>query len=466
MNLSPVQVVLKPITQTSRAYILQLWWWPTFVFVYPLLFTTLGNQSRIELILAKYFLGLLALIGGALIEWSYRSPPLNSLDYRNKRTALFDFNGGVILVFGLWCLVVSLTSPEPIIALTGSIAEKSDASIWLFTLSLCSWLIYLQGKRHPHILIRVFYAVAFSGGLLAFLALAEIIFGQGLLYKVTREALPMTTFPQKGHLSGFFVLCFGVSLTAWRWNNRLIYVSALLCCLGIGLCFNRASVLAVFLSILLCLVVNWRKYMVLALLSGVFIFLGWGAVQIFNVQGTRELASSGTVISRSYMWKAGLNGIIERPLTGWGGGYFQRVWIQHISLLDLKKYMKLEYNATLIKLDGELLITLNSDGTKSAAPFAVWKSHNQFIEVALLYGIPGLLLYLLVLFRLFKAGGLRNPAVIGVFAYHVFFMLWFSIPESDGVLWALIGAGMAGLPAARAPETSILEPSPPLHSSS
>ena len=445
---------------------LLLWWWPVFIFLSPLLFTSLGHQYRIEMVISKYVLGLVALTGGALLEWGHRTSAPVSKRISFSQIPLFDFNSMSILAFGSWCLMATIMTPEPIIALTGTIYEKSDAALWTLTLTLCSWLIYLRCKHDSFTIVGILYAATISGGLIALLALVEILIGHGIIYQASREILPVVTFPQKGHLSGFFVMCFGVSIAALKLNRRLFYICTLLCCLGVGLCFNRASLLGIALAVLGCLIVNWQRYWLISILVVCFISLGWATVQTFNVQGKRELTSPDTLTSRSYMWKAGLNGIIKRPWAGWGGGYFQRVWTRYVSFEDVKAYMQLEFGSKIVKVDGELLVTRNPNGTLSASPFLLWKSHNQLIEVALLYGIPGLLLYLLILYRLFRAGGLRNPAVIGVFAYHVFFMLWFSIPESDGVLWALIGAGMAGLPAARALETSILEPSPPLHSSS
>jgi len=163
------------------------------------------------------------------------------------------------------------------------------------------------------------------------------------------------------------------------------------------------------------------------------------------------------------MWRAGLVGIGERPLTGWGGNAFVNVWTDKISFNDLKTYLKLEFGDTLIKRipKTNILRVKRADGSPSQGAFIIWKSHNQFIEIALLYGLPGLALYLWILISLLRRKFLSNPAAIGVITYHVFFMLWFAIPESDGVLWALIGAGMAGLPSTRAPETSTLEQSPP-----
>ena len=139
---------------------LQYWWWPTFVFLYPLCISTLGYQSRMDIIVSKYWLGIIALIGGALIEWSYRTPSTDSSF--SQRMPLIDLNSCAILAFGFWCLFASLFTNEPIIALTGSIIFKEDASIWIFSTTLFAWLIYMQSKRNLIVATRIFYAIVLS----------------------------------------------------------------------------------------------------------------------------------------------------------------------------------------------------------------------------------------------------------------------------------------------------------------
>jgi len=463
MNIRPTLLVTEPRVRASFLTILQLWWWPTFVFLSPLLVTSVGQQDRNDLIVAKYILGLLALIGGILLEWSYRTPSKNSPLYGLERPPLFNSRILPVVLFGVWAVLSSFWAPEPIFALLGVSFHLADASIWTLTITLCSWLIYLSCQRNPELVRLICFAAAGAGAVLGGLAALEVILGHALYYPISRVDIPQVNFPQRGHLAGFLALCLGVALASARWKYWPMVVCALLCALGVGVSFNRASVAAVAFAVIICVFIQWRKFLLPGMLAFLCIGLGWWMGQTFNVQGTRELATSQTVATRSYMWRAGLVGIGERPLTGWGGNAFVNVWTDKISFNDLKTYLKLEFGDTLIKRipKTNILRVKRADGSPSQGAFIIWKSHNQFIEIALLYGLPGLALYLWILISLLRRKFLSNPAAIGVITYHVFFMLWFAIPESDGVLWALIGAGMAGLPSTRAPETSTLEPSPP-----
>lgn len=138
-------------------------------------------------------------------------------------------------------VISTLVSPEPTVALTGSLADYTDGLFWSLMMLGVALLLCLHTREDPEMAPQVAKAVVLGGGIPALLALVEVLLGHALFYRsAPPSVLPLVTSPQKGHLSGYFVLTAGLALGLR--NPAGLFLGAL----GIGLAFNRTGLLALW----------------------------------------------------------------------------------------------------------------------------------------------------------------------------------------------------------------------------
>jgi O-antigen ligase len=425
------------------------YFWPVFAFLYPFAVWP-AMPSHAGVVLAKQAFVLFFFAVGAFLEmWAH--PQVRLGDLRRLPQALRNPPLALLLGLGLVMVLAALFSPERAVALTGSVSDNSDGLFFGLAMLGVALLVYLRAREDPKTLERVAWGLVLGGGLLALLALGEVLLGRGFFYATAAPAdLPTVTFPQKGHLAGYFVLVAGAALglrSPWA-----LFLAAL----GVGLAFNRAGLLALGVLALLAL---WRapRHGLVALLAlALGVGAGMGTVRL-AAQGplpgggaVREVASPSTLFSRLYYWKAALGGIAARPLLGWGGGVFEHRWPAYLSEADLEGFLRAEFGDGQIRLLGvanapggdPVFFFQRSDGKFAILRLYGFRAHNQFLEVGLKWGLLGLGLYLGLL--LFGLRGLMAlaPGATALLGVHVFFLLWFAIPEGEGALWALWGAAL------------------------
>lgn len=429
--------------------------WSAFALLYPFVVWP-GAQSHAGVTLAKHIFVVFFLLVGFFLEM--RVHPDTHFRHLALLPRFLRVNPPLafLLLFALVMVTAALLSPEPVAALTGSLTDYTDGLFWSFMMLGIALLLYLRTREDPAMAVWLARAVVLGGSILALLALGEVLLGQAVLYKgAPPSVLPLVTFPQKGHLAGYFVLTAGVAL------GLRSPLGLFLGAVGVGLAFNRAGLLALGLLGLLAV---WRapRY---GILSGFVLVLGvvagMGVVKL-STQGAipggagggtvREVADPGTFFSRLYYWRAALGGIMHRPLFGWGGGVFEHHWPRFLKRGDLEAFLEQEFGKT----DSRLLEVVNPpgadpifilrrpDGNLHALRIYSFRAHNQFLEVGLKWGLLGLSLYLFLLFLALRGILRLNPLATGLFALHLFFLFWFAIPEEEGVLWALWGAALAG----------------------
>jgi len=293
--------------------------WPVFAFLYP--FVVLPSAPhRPDVVLVKGGFVLLFVLLGALLEMlAHPKARLAHLLWLPRRL-LEQPALGLLLALALVMVLAALFSPEREVALSGSTSDYADSLYWGLLMVGVALLVYLRTREDPDTLRRVAVGLVLGGSLLALLALLEVLLGRGLFYRVDPGSLPMVTFPQKGHLSGYFALTAGVSL------GLRSPLGLFLGALGVGLAFNRAALLALAFLALLALLRAPRYGLLALFLLALGVGAGMGVVRL-SAQGplegggaVRELASPQTLFARLYYWKAALGGIAHRPLLGFGGG--------------------------------------------------------------------------------------------------------------------------------------------------
>ncbi|WP_243027173.1 O-antigen ligase family protein [Thermus albus] len=444
------------------------WLWAVFVFLYPFVVLP-GVPGHGPVTLAKHFYVYLfllaALLSGIKLSGNPSLPGLlkdlrgflrNPLPHLKK-----DLPVTLLALLGLTMALATLFSPEPIVALTGSLSDYTDGLLWSWPMLVLAFLAYRHSQEDPETGLYIAKATVLSAGVLALWGLLEVLLGRGFFYSTASQNLPMATFPQKGHLSGYFVLGVGVAMglrSPW---------GLVLSAMGIGLAYNRTGLLALALLIGVYGYLSIRKRMgreglrlALAVFLGVAV--GMGAVRLSEGRGgegggaVREVGNPGTFFTRLYYWQASLEGIAHRPLLGYGGGVFEHHWAGFLDRKTAEAFLRDEFG----KGDHELLEVLSApgvdpvfilkrpDGELEALRIYSFRAHNGYLEVALKWGLPALLLYLGLLLLGLKGLFRLSPLSFGLLGIHAFFLFWFPIPEEEGVLWALWGASLAGVPEA------------------
>jgi O-antigen ligase len=423
--------------------------WPVFAFLYP--FVVLPPAPhRPDVVLVKGGFVLLFFLLGAFLEMlahpKARLAHLLWLPRRLREQPAL----GLLLALALVMVLAALFSPEREVALSGSTSDYSDSLYWGLLMVGVAFLVYLRTREDPDTLRRVAVGLVLGGGLLALLALLEVLLGRGLFYRVDPASLPMVTFPQKGHLSGYFVLTAGVALGLR--NPWGLFLGAL----GVGLAFNRAGLLALALLALLALLRAPRYGLLALLLLALGVGAGMGVVRL-SAQGplegggaVREVGSPRTLFTRLYYWKAALGGIAHRPLLGFGGGVFEHRWPRYLDQRDLEAFLQTEFGYPGARLEGvgnapggdPAFLLRRPDGRLTVLRVFGFRAHNGFLEVALKWGLLGLGLYLALLLLALKGLPHLSPGATGLLALHAFFLFWFAIPENEGAMWALWGAAL------------------------
>jgi hypothetical protein len=290
-----------------------------------------------------------------------------------------------------------------------------------------------------------------SGVVLAVLAVIELISMKSVMgYQgIYFTDLPAVTFLGNGHLAGYLALVFGGVITRWfrkRWD--LLPVMALLI-FAMSACFNRTSIVASFFTIPL----GYRTPR-LVMLAIVVVFSGYFLGQKFlEIQRDRSGQSiafddEGNISGRTYMIKMGINGVLDRPVLGFVGSLFSRNWYRYLTKKELKEFFYAAYKWKLLQVSDEqkesiVFLVMKLNGKKTMATISAIKVHNQFLDIGLMWGVPGVILYfLLIVFGLRNLFSLRFESV-AIFASLIFSLTWFWADQIHGILFILIALSQA-----------------------
>ena len=435
-------------------------WWPVFAFVYPLFvwpepfIGTIGHNY----IPYQYFT-LFFVIGGVLLIQPY----LKEKGRTEGRYFLFRHSAVVlVLVFGGWLLVASLAAEHPTISLTGALGGPFESALSTLLLLGVYILAYFSVQADKTVGRYIVYAVVASGSLLAVLGLLEVVIHTGLLFPYDAVDVPSVTFPQRGHLAGFFALSVGVSLGLFRRGGKFFLLAVFVGSLGAGLAINRAFLVAL-LGTLLLLLRKPKLFVLAAPLSVVGFAAGGVITKALTPTNERTVTSSVAATARFDYWQIALDGIAARPVFGWGAGQFHYFWHEVASPETLKawwlheKFVELE--SVVDNSDFDPLFSIkDANGASSLMALDGWKAHNQYLDIALMWGLVGLALYLGILWTALQGLKHNVAAAYGVLAYHLFLLFWFVPLQVLGVLWLLLAVAAGEARSARRslePQTSL-----------
>ena len=354
-----------------------------------------------------------------------------------KLTMALGQSRPLLILFSLfvWVLISSLVN-DPGFTLLGSVEDNSDAALYYLSLLASSLLIAKQASSSISIRNKILAAVWATGLVIAAISVFEVLTGRSLLSIAVSSQLPVATFLGKGHLAGYMLL--PLSLSACTPTLAALFV-AFLYSMTIGFTYNRSSWLGMVMLAVLAARSHGQQWKRLIFALALGLSLGLFLVGKHTRGGApRALENPGTLEARFYYWLSAVRGIAKRPLFGWGGGAYYMHWSEFLSDEELGLFFE-KHGYSLVAHGKYFFLLETPDGKRILQRITGWKAHNQFLDVALMWGTPGALIYILLLLYLVPRIKTGDPSAIAVLAYHIFLLFWFMPMEAGFTVWALWG---------------------------
>ena len=429
------------------------WWWPSYALMFPMILLPSASTGFASDFTFRFLLNLVAIFGGFFLEL-LAHPSAKLSDVRAIPKFLRNHPAVILaLLYGTWVFASGFFSSNPERALTGSsnsmtlLPIGAGGSIWEISFVFVFILIYLRLLNDVQVRDLVLKSILLSCSIISVLAIAETIIKHSIFTGTSNVEgqLPYVTFPGRGHLAGF--LCIGLGLTNYFLNkNKFYQFPAYLICYAIGATQNRSALVALItiLIVLMFSKINIRFWV--AALSLTAFGMGFLLSQeilykdqniVFRTQGD---LSSG----RSILWKSAVNGIIEKPIFGWGGEIFQNHWADYLTKEDLTTFFKLsDYGGGYYRHIGSLFILKDKNQKLIYRSISSWYSHNSFLDKSLNYGIFGSLLYLIILIYASRMSW-KTGFAMGTISYQIFLLAWYPIEAAHGSYWSLLAVACIG----------------------
>ena len=275
-----------------------------------------------------------------------------------------------------------------------------------------------------------------SGLVLALWALAEVLLHKGLYYPVNTANLPLGSFPGKGHLAGFLLFALPLMWLAWGLS--------LLTALALGATYIRAALLGLSVAYFAGM---WRpsyglkRHLALGVGLTLAVMAGLHLGRFTEVAGGKELTSGTSWEARLILWSTAWRGIAERPWTGFGGGVFYLYWTRFATKDEIARLIWLEDRLKVLEVRGMAILAQREDGQKVLIRTNGWKAHNEFLDLALMWGVPGAMIFVALALGAFVRGFREGEPLLalGLGGYLVFLVFWYMPAEVKGAFWPVLG---------------------------
>jgi tetratricopeptide (TPR) repeat protein len=296
---------------------------------------------------------------------------------------------------------------------------------WCFLLFLLLFVLSERGREMGKI------ALLFSGFLVSLYAILQSL-GFDFLppSKNWEVGRAFATFGNPLYMAGFIILVIPLFWDFWEKYPSYRLFSAfgiVFSSAALILSYSRAAILVLFLVSLLYFVLKRGKP--LEEKAGVLIVLGGLVLAFILLQAsglkpverfTSPISFEKGAVPRLSFWKLALNGIAERPLTGYGWGSFLNYFRRNSKIL------------------------VKEEGLNEVAD----KVHNDYLEFGFSGGIFSLLFFLWLSLYFFirkSEGGEKNlPLKIGVLAYLLFVFTTFSTVSTFPIFLSFLALAEKG----------------------
>ncbi len=422
------------------------YWWAGYIVLYAILFYPLQNPNASGSAQIRLLLSFFAVLGGFFLTWTaYPDLRLSSIKnivpFAKKHPAPL-----VALSFGFWAVFSSLFSKIPIVGLLGGLDSNIDSAFGTVLLSFIFFLVYFEVIRDRKIEDSLILVMRYLLIVFIVLAIIEVILRKSFLIPSALVSdLPVLNFGSNGHLAGFLILLTGgfFSFLTSSFQNTLFLL--LISSFTIGLAFSKAPY-ASFAATSFFFALN--KKVKIALASAIVIaigaVLGFGFIFLVNQAFKRDLVEPVQYQGRVILYKIALKGILAQPILGYGGPQFQYNWTRFTTKNELVEFFNdfylLKYVNTIRDQNTgiEMFQVQDKDNNLSFTTPGMWKAHNQFLDISLMWGLIGLILYIVLLCFSLKNLFNFNFFALAIFAYMVWNLFWYMEIEAEGIFFVIL----------------------------
>jgi hypothetical protein len=436
---------------------LRKWWWPAFVFLYPLVFYPNWEHNytpSLGVAMRNYLLHFF-LVGGLIIEFALHSKSsLSDLKYFPR----WAWNNKIIfliILLGILIFMSSAISEYPAVAFGGLFYNSFGSSIIIFEFLICAILVYFRRQEDFKMDQRILTAFLSTGVITSIIAILEVIFKVALMKKVFRLAdIPSAAFNSTGYLAGYCAII--AVMFAYKYSKegkKRDLVGFSLNIIAIGLTGNRSSLLGFFVASFLMLITSQvRIRAVLVNILAVLLILGSWFVASKEQTGALNPARTETIKTRTEYTGVGLKGWLEKPWFGWGSN--QLYWWKYLDKTQIETTFRTEILAEEYQGIGKLtyipsmenppeitefIFDWDSAGKnkKLSTKMKFWTSHNYYVDFMVNWGIFAS--FAMFIIMIISASNLKNSAFsLSVISMCIYLWFWYLGYELNALFWIIL----------------------------
>ena len=421
-------------------------WWSVYIALYSILIWPLTRPDIVGNSQSRIFLTFVAVLGGTLLTWTaYPDLRFTSI------TKIFTFAKThkapfIALCYGFWAIISAQFSKTPIIGLLGSLDTNSDGAFWTLMLSVVFFLVYFEVIRDSEIKKSLITTIQWLLVVFVAFSIFEFILKKPFLNPLAAQfELPVLNMGLTENLSGFLVLLTGgvFSFLSSHFNSALFFL--LFATFGIGLSVNKFSFIGFFLLSIYHFFRRQHKIALGSLLAvGLGFLLSFGFTSLYNQEAKNTITQKDQYQDRILLYRAATRGILANPILGYGGSQFQNSWMNFLSNAELSKFFlnnfQAKYEKTIQDKNTGISVFLvrNKDNHVTSVSVDSWKAKNQFLDIALMWGIFGLLLYFLLIYNSFKNLTNYNFFSMSIFTYTIYNFFWYTNINIEGIFFIIL----------------------------
>lgn len=382
---------------------------------------------------------------------------------------------------GLWGIflgigtVSTLLSPVPLRSFTGHSVMGDGLLYWTGMALFVHTHAYLLLIR-PRLARYQLGGIVFGGLICAFALFPQLLDwridytvtsgmqmnAHRLLSGIGKSQMPIGLFSHRGNV-GFVLaaVCSLLGVCIPRVDKRLkvvVIAGYFVCCLALIFTGTRGPMLAWVVGLLYLTGRLWRRpplrrqvvvwgaglYAVAYLVANLAIATGSFTVRQ-KPMVSRSLDSFSS--TRTTLFRMAGQAVGRRPLHGWGFDGFA-ISFYHLvregALKDTTGEGALEPGRR-VRVNKFVSKTMNADGEITTLYHAEAKAHNLLFDLAISVGLPGAIVYLVLLaysWRVTDQGLFAASGVVGV-VYVAYTFTWFECAQFSHIAWWALGAGLA-----------------------
>jgi O-antigen ligase len=410
------------------------------------------------------FISLYSGIALLLISYMLINPELSFISLP-KMVRRFDYVDWLLTAFGTLTLPSLLVAQNRILALLGEPGRLDGINLFL-GLAVWSFLVRRFFKRDEK-LRKIFIPFLVTLGLMQALFVLAEFFNVGTLLGLEASTYRgvVGTIGHPGPLSA--VLVFSTFLLfsyPFRWQP-FVWMNAVMG-FALGITQSRTTFLILFVLYIVALLIHKDRLRIVV--SGVLVFsMMWVVVPlVLNIleqqSGKSRLedeavTDTNTLSTRLLLWRTATKCILRQPLLGGGSGYFRYCYPRTVPYNEAFDFLTREIGdhgdkivdiipGDFVSIQDSTLYMFQDGEVTNAVSIPIDKAHSGYLDVALNFGMPAMLIMLLffltpiapIICNKVQERRLSAILVLPIVAVLIHKVMWFAFLETDILLWNYI----------------------------